>query len=337
MSTGEFRPASWLRGAHRQTLFAYLAHPRPRLAWRHERLELPDGDFVDLAHLGGGDGPVVCIFHGLEGGLTSHYVGGLARNLVATGLRVTFMHFRGCSGEPNRLPRAYHSGDTGDMEFLFATLRQRAPDIPLAAVGFSLGGNALLKHLGERGAHTPLAAAVAVSVPFDLDACAECINKGFARVYQARLVRRMQRSTRARRERLGSLPIDIGTMERARSFRAFDDCVTAPLHGFADAADYYARASSGPWLRRIRTPVRIIQARDDPFVGPGPVPGPDDVSATVELDVSDHGGHVGFVASRGAGRPDWWLDRRIPAWLGHALGAYGVAPVSARESVSSPQ
>lgn len=318
MSAGDFRPAPWLRGPHRQTLFAYLCHPRPRLPWRHERLELPDGDFVDLAHLDGGDGPIVCLFHGLEGCLASHYVGGLAHNLVAAGLRVTFMHFRGCSGEPNRLPRAYHSGDTGDMEYLLATLRLRAPDVPLAAVGFSLGGNALLKHLGERGDDTPLAAAVAVSVPFDLDACATRIDTGFSRVYQARLVRRMQRSTRARLERLGHLPIDIAAMERARSFRAFDDCVTAPLHGFTGAADYYARASSGPWLQRIRVPVRIIQARDDPFVGPGPVPGPGDVSATVELDVSDHGGHVGFVAGRGM-RPAWWLDDRIPAWLAHAL------------------
>lgn len=317
MRTGDFRPAPWLRGAHRQTLYAYLAHPRPRLPWRRERLELPDGDFVDLAHLGAGGGPRVCLFHGLEGNLRSHYVGGLARALVAAGLRVTFMHFRGCSGEPNRLPRAYHSGDTGDMGFLIASLREREPDAPLAAVGFSLGGNALLKYLGERGDDTPLAAAVAVSVPFDLDACATRIDTGFSRLYQARLVRRMQRSTRARLGRLGALPIDIAAMERARSFRDFDDCVTAPLHGFAGAADYYARASSGPWLARIRIPVRIIQARDDPFVGPGPVPGPGAVSATVELDVSDHGGHVGFVAGRGM-RPAWWLDERIPAWLEHA-------------------
>lgn len=337
MTPGDFRPAPWLRGPHRQTLFAYLAHPRPRLDWRHERLELPDGDFVDLAHLGSGAGPLVCLFHGLEGNLRSHYVGGLARALVAAGLRVTFMHFRGCSGEPNRLPRAYHSGDTGDIGFLLATLRAREPATPLAAVGFSLGGNALLKHLGERGAASPLAAAVAVSVPFDLDACATRIDTGFSRVYQARLVRRMRVSTRARLERLGHLPIDVAAMERARSFREFDDCVTAPLHGFAGAADYYARASSGPWLARIRTPVRIIQARDDPFVGPGPVPGPGDVSAAVELDVSDHGGHVGFVAGQDSIRPGWWLERRIPAWLDHALAGYRVASMSATEPSSPSQ
>lgn len=334
MDPGPFRPPAWLRGAHTQTLVPFLLRRRSRLPWRRERLELPDGDFVDLAHLDAGNGPIVCMFHGLEGGLTSHYVGGLARALAARGLRVTFMHFRGCSGEPNRLPRAYHSGDTGDMGFLIATLRARAPDVPLAAVGFSLGGNALLKYLGERGDDTPLAAAVAVSVPFDLDACATRIDTGFSRVYQAHLVRRMQRSTRARLARLGALPIDVAAMERARSFREFDDCVTAPLHGFAGAADYYARASSSPWLARIRVPARIIQARDDPFVGPGPVPGPGDVSATVELDVSDHGGHVGFVATRAGARPAWWLDRRIPAWLEHTLARYPVPSVSATVPLS---
>jgi len=314
---GPFRPAPWARGPNAQTLFAYLARPRPRLHWRPERLELPDGDFVDLAHLGAA-GPIVCLFHGLEGSLSSHYVGGLARNLVAAGLRVTFMHFRGCSGEPNRLPRAYHSGDTGDIRYLVDTLRRRDPNTPLAAVGFSLGGNALLKYLGEREANTPLAAALAVSVPFDLDACATRIDSGFSRVYQARLVRQMQQSTRARASRLGSLPIDMEAMARARSFREFDDAVTAPLHGFADARDYYARASSAPYLSRIAVPARLIQARDDPFVGPGPVPSPDDVAPAVELDVSDHGGHVGFVAARN-GLPLWWLEHSIPVWFRGAL------------------
>lgn len=318
MTPGRFEPAPYLRGPHRQTLFAFAMHPRPHLPWQHERLELPDGDFVDLAHLGDA-GPVVCLFHGLEGSLRSHYVGGLAGNLAAAGMRVTFMHFRGCSGEPNRLPRAYHSGDTGDIGHLIDTLREREPATPLGAVGFSLGGNALLKYVGELGDAAPLDATVAVSVPFDLDACATRIDTGFSRVYQAHLVRSMQRSTRLRHERLGGLPVDMRAMERARSFREFDDCVTAPLHGFRDAADYYARASSRPWLPHVRIPTRVIQALDDPFVGPRPVPAPDAVSRHVELDVSACGGHVGFVS--GKLRPDWWLDRRIPEWLTATLGA----------------
>jgi predicted alpha/beta-fold hydrolase len=317
-TAASFRPPRWLRGPHRQTLFPFL-FMRPSIPPRQpERLELPDGDFVDLCHFGGGDGPRVCLFHGLEGSLASHYIGGLAQALLDLGCRVTFMHFRGCSGEPNRLPRAYHSGDTGDIGYLIATLRTREPDTPLAAAGFSLGGNALAKYLGEQADQTPLSAAVAVSVPFDLSACADYIDRGFSRVYQAHLVRSMRASTRARIQRVGELPIDMEALERARSFREFDDAVTAPLHGFADAPDYYRRASSGPWLRSIMVPTRLIQACDDPFVGPDPVPTGDDVAHAVELDISPHGGHCGFVAATRRGRPYRWLDNEIARWLhGH--------------------
>ena len=321
MSAGTFQPLPLLRGPHAQTLFPYLFLRTPPPPWEPERLELPDGDFVDLCHFGPAAGARACVFHGLEGSIHSHYAGGLVRALLDAGLRVTFMHFRGCSGEPNRLPRAYHSGDTGDIGFLLATLAEREPGTPLGAVGFSLGGNALLKYLGEQGPEAPLTAAVAVSVPFDLDACATRIDQGFSRVYQRHLVDRMKTSTRARGHLLGDLPIDWAAMEGARTFRAFDEHVTAPLHGFAGAADYYRRASSGPWLPRIARPARLVQARDDPFVGPGPVPGPGDVARCVELDVSDRGGHVGFVATGPQGRPVRWLDHRIAGWLAPRLGA----------------
>ncbi len=313
-----FRPPGWLRGPHRQTLFPFL-FLRPTIPqWQPERLELPDGDFVDLCHFGEGDGPRVCLFHGLEGSVRSHYIGGLVQSLLELGCRVTFMHFRGCSGEPNRLPRAYHSGDTGDLGHLITTLRAREPDTPLAAAGFSLGGNALAKYLGEQGAQTPLSAAVAASVPFDLGVCADYIDRGFSRAYERQLVRRMRASTWARARQVGNLAIDTEALKRARSFREFDDAVTAPLHGFADAADYYRRASSGPWLRSIAVPTRLIQAYDDPFVGPDPVPSRADVADLVEFDVSDHGGHCGFVAADRRGRPYRWLDARIAHCLhGH--------------------
>lgn len=310
-----FRPPFWLRGAHAQTLAPFLWHRRVRLPWRHERLELPDGDFVDLAHIDGLTGPRVCLFHGLEGSIDSHYIGGLARELVLHGMPVTLMHMRGCSGEPNRLPRAYHSGDTGDMRVLFDRLRQRDRDRPLLAVGFSLSGNALLKYLGEVRGNSPLHAAVAVSVPFDLAAAADHIDRGFSRIYQAHLVRRMKASTRARIRRLGDLPIDHERLARARSFRDFDDAVTAPLHGFAGVDDYYTRSSCRPWLRHIETPTLIIHARDDPFVGPHAVPSRGEVGPGVELAISAHGGHVGFIAARAGLRPYRWLNHRIPDWL----------------------
>ena len=312
-----FMPYPGLAGPHCQTVGGWLLGASARPAWRHERLELADGDFVDLAHLPGTSGRRICLFHGLEGCLYSHYVGGLACALNAHGHAVTFMHFRGCSGEPNRLPRAYHSGDTGDIAALLTELRRRDPMQSLAAVGFSLGGNALLKYLGEQGNETPLAAAVAVSVPFDLAACARRIDQGFSRIYQYYLVRHMKASTRLRARRVGALSIDREKMERSRSFRDFDDCVTAPLHGFADADDYYARASSRPWLPRIVVPTLLIQALDDPFVGPGPVPRAADVSASTERAVSAYGGHVGFLArpASGCARPLRWLEWAIPRWL----------------------
>lgn len=314
MSIPAFEPATGLHGPHRQTLGAWLLGGGPRPAWRPERLELTDGDFVDLAHLPGTDATRVCIFHGLEGCIDSHYVGALATALNRRGHAVTFMHFRGCSGEPNRLPRAYHSGDTGDIDALLSTLREREPAVSLAAIGFSLGGNALLKFLGDRARAQPLAAAVAVSVPFDLAACAERINHGFSRIYQRWLIDRMKRSTHARARHVGGLPVDIEAMDRVRTFREFDDCVTAPLHGFDGVDDYYSRASSGPWLRHIVTPTLLIQALDDPFVGSEPVPGPADVDPRTELAVSPHGGHVGFLSGQ-ATQPRRWLPEAIPDWL----------------------
>lgn len=310
-----FQPPFWLRGAHAQTLAPFLCHRRIRLPWRRERLELADGDFVDLAHIDGLTGPRVCLFHGLEGSLDSHYIDGLADALVRRGMPVTLMHMRGCSGEPNRLPRAYHSGDTGDMRALFTRLLDREPECPLLAVGFSLGGNALLKYLGEARRDTPLHAAVAVSVPFDLAAAASHIDQGFSRLYQAYLVRRMKVSTRARIRRLGDLPIAHERMAAARSFRDFDDAVTAPLHGFAGVDDYYTRSSCRPWLPRIEIPTLIIHARDDPFVGPEAIPSRAEIAPETELAVSAHGGHVGFIAASAGVRPYRWLNRRIPAWF----------------------
>ncbi len=320
-----FTPAWWCRGAHAQTLWPYLLRTRPRPPFTRERFELDDGDFIDVDWSGAGGGPIVIVLHGLEGGSRSHYVRGLSAALCARGLRTAVMHFRGCSGVPNRLARSYHSGETGDLGWLVDTLRRREPRTVLAAVGYSLGGNVLLKWLGEGG--RGLARAVAVSVPFELARAAARLERGFSRVYQWRLVSAMRTATRLKFQTLDS-PIDLGGLEHLRTFREFDDRITAPLHGFRDAEDYYARCSSRRFLRGIATPTLILHASDDPFMTPAAVPTADELSAAVRLELSHTGGHVGFVGGHWPWRPHYWLERRIATDL--AALAPAPAEINAR-------
>ncbi|MCB1738611.1 MAG: hydrolase [Gammaproteobacteria bacterium] len=312
----DFKPAPGLGGAHRQTLYPVGFRPRPALALRHERLELADGDFLDIAHSGPAEGPILLMFHGLEGSLDSHYARPWMQTFHAIGWRTVFMHFRNCSGEPNRLPRAYHSGETGDIAHVIDTLHQREPNTPLAAVGVSLGGNALLKYLGERGTDTPLTTAVAVSVPFRLDRAADRMERGISRLYQWHLLRHLRAHTRAKFRHMPS-PIDLSRLDAMTTFRRFDDAVTARLHGFAGVDDYYTRSSSRQFLKAIRIPTLILHAEDDPFMTPDAIPAANELSPDVTLELSKHGGHVGFV---GAGPNRYWADARIAAHLAHYPG-----------------
>ncbi len=290
---------------------------RPPL--RRERLELPDGDFVDLDWTLNDSGPVVALFHGLEGGSRSHYARGMLAALPRHGLRGVLMHFRGCSGVSNRLARAYHSGDTGDIDFLLRTLKAREPGTPLAAVGYSLGGNALLKWLSEQGEAAAVRCAAAVSVPFLLHDSVTRMNRGFSRVYQWKLVRDLKRSI-LRKSPAHTLPVAANEIPPIRDFYEFDDRITAPLHGFRGAAHYYTESSSRQYLAGIRTPTLIVHAQDDPLMPPTVVPTAGELSDSIEFDLNRHGGHVGFVAGRNPLRPDYWLDRRIPEWLLRHLG-----------------
>lgn len=313
----EFRPAPGLRHAHLQTLAAALFRPSPRLNLRRERFDLPDGDFLDLDWSETGtraDAPLVILLHGLTGSIRSKYIRGLMRKINAHGWRAVLMHFRGASEEPNRQPRGYHSGDTEDVNHLVQQLHQRENGVPMAVVGFSLGGNVLLKWLGEQGDSLPIRTAVAVSVPFDLHQCALAIREGFSRIYMNRLLREM----RARlRQKFGQMPapFPLPDLEQLRDFIQYDNAIIAPLHGFADAQDYYNRCSSGPFLKQIRIPTLILHAADDPFMSPEVVPRPDEISDAVTLELSAHGGHVGFIACTRTGKPVFWLESRIPRHL----------------------
>jgi predicted alpha/beta-fold hydrolase len=285
-----------------------------RLTLARERLELPDGDFIDLDWTEGGPGSIVVLLHGLEGSARSSYATGLLSALRAQGWRGVLMYFRGCSGSLNRLPRAYHSGDTGDLAYLLATLRARHPKAKIAAVGFSLGGNVLLKYLGERRAEAQLCAAVAVGVPFVLADAADRLEHGFSRVYQLWLLRSLRRKVREKRRR-GLSHIDLDRLDSLRSFWAFDDAVTAPLHGFAGADDYYTRSSSRQYLRGIAVPTLILHSADDPFMTSKAIPAAAELSPTTRLELSARGGHGAFVAGPLPGLHYYWLDRRIPEFL----------------------
>ncbi len=298
-----------------QTLWPYLFRRTPQVELKRERIELPDGDFLDLDWSTNNSGPIVVILHGLEGSSDSKYVRGLLKAVHERGWRGVVMHFRGCSGEPNRLPRSYHSGETGDLVHVVNLLRRREPETPLFVVGFSLGGNVLLKWLGETGAQAPIKAAVAVSVPFLLGESAKRLDQGFSRLYQWGLMRSMRNAVAGKR-RLMKLPLRIEDLSALRTFRDFDEHVTAPLHGFVGAEDYYLRSSSRQYLRGIQVPTLIVQSCDDPFMTDAVIPQDGELSSAIELELYDGGGHVGFIEGALPWRPEYWLEERVLHHLG---------------------
>jgi predicted alpha/beta-fold hydrolase len=310
----DFVPAWWLTDSHLQTLWPALCRLPPNVSLDRERIELADGDFVDLDWNRGGTQRIALILHGLEGGSRSRYARGMLAALERRGWRAGALHFRGCSGSLNRLARNYHSGDTADLDFVVARIRRRWPCAPLAIIGYSLGGNVLLKWLAEQKDTAPVAAAVAVSVPFSLAEVATRLERGASRIYQWRLVSSLKRKMR-RKLKARPLPLSLDDVETSTTFWEFDDRVTAPLHGFADAATYYRDASCGPVLRDIVRPTLIIHALDDPFMVESVVPPANALSPRVRLELSRKGGHVGFIGGGVPGRPRYWLEERIPRFL----------------------
>jgi predicted alpha/beta-fold hydrolase len=315
----QFRPAWWCRNRHAQTMWGPLFR-RIRLSLRRERVVLPDGDFVDLDWVDGAPAgaPLVLVLHGLEGSSQSHYVLGLLAGARERGWRGVALNFRSCSGELNRLPRFYHSGDTGDLDAIVRALVEREPALRLGIVGVSLGGNVVLKWLGEQGGDAPavVKAAAGISVPFDLTPCARALDRGFAKwVYTANFMRTMRKKV-VEKARVYPDFVDLGATRRARTFAAYDNTVTAPLSGFTDAEDYWRRASCRPYLARVARPALVVNAADDPFVPPSALPNPTEMSAHVRLVVTPRGGHVGFLEGRWPWRVDSWAEGRALDFLG---------------------
>lgn len=315
-----FRPPWWARNAHVQTLVSALSRtPEPQIT-EHERFELPDGDFIQLswAQRPAPGRPLLVLLHGLEGGLGSAYIRRMLAACRAADQAVVVHHHRGCGADQNRLPRAYHSGDSGDIALVLQALRQRYPGHPLWAVGYSLGGNVICKYLGERGADTPLERAASVSAPLELQACADRMRRGFSRVYQRKLVTELHEKTQRKLDhpQLGpQMPFDAAQLAAARTFWQFDDLVTAGLHGFAGAQDYYDRASGRQYLRSVERPLLVLHAADDPFMTEAVIPEPADLSPAVTFELWPRGGHVGFIEGGTPWRPRHYLERRLLAWF----------------------
>jgi predicted alpha/beta-fold hydrolase len=310
-----YRAPRWLAGGHAQTIWPYRLR-RVNVPLRRERVETPDRDFWDFDWLdaeAAPDAPVVVLFHGLEGGSMSHYARALLVALARRSWRGVVPHFRGCGGEPNRLPRAYHSGDHEEIGAMLTAVRARiAPAATLYAVGVSLGGSALLNWLGRAGtdAGSTLRAAAAVSAPLDLMAAGIAIGKGMNRIYARHFLATLKPKSLAIAKRFPGL-LDAAKIRRARTLYEFDDVVTAPLHGFAGTRDYWTRASSKPWLAGIGVPTLVLNARNDPFIPSHSLPTERDVSPFVTLEQPRHGGHAGFAHGRFPGSVDWLPGRLL--------------------------
>ncbi|MDD5297413.1 MAG: hydrolase [Rhodocyclaceae bacterium] len=312
-----YRAPAWLPGGHAQTIYPLLIKP-PRPAYRREHWETPDGDFISLDWCDGPqEAPLLVLFHGLEGSSRSHYASALMGTVRTQGWEGVVCHFRGCSGEPNRLPRAYHSGDSEELDWVLRRFRHLFPKRTIHVVGVSLGGNALLKWLGERGetAGEAVNSAAAVSAPLDLTVCGHHLDRGFNKVYTRHFLRTLKNNAAMKELRFPGI-FDTRLMARAVNLYQFDDIVTAPLHGFLGADDYWRRASSKPFLTGLRVPTLILNARNDPFLPAHALPRPDEASASVTLEFPDAGGHVGFVTGPFPGRLDW-LPRRLLHFFRH--------------------
>lgn len=317
-----FQPAWWCRGPHAQTIWGSIGRPMPTLRLQRERWETPDGDFLDLDRISGAPGtPILVVLHGLEGSARSKQVLGLLAKAQRKGWRGIGVNFRSCSGELNRLRRSYHAGETSDLAWILQRIVSSDPASPIFCVGLSLGGNVLLKYLGEQGESLPASvrAAAAVSTPFDLAQSAHFLERGFSRVYMNRLVRSLKRKTRAKLK-LYPDGVDRRALEAARTLAEFDEVVTGPIHGFRGAADYWEASRSSPFLSKIRRPTLLINARDDPFLPESALPFQtvaENRFLTAEFTAG--GGHVGFLTGSWPGRPACWMEGRVLRFLEKCL------------------
>jgi predicted alpha/beta-fold hydrolase len=333
-----YTPAWWVPGAHLQTLWGKLVRQAPRIVTRREFWTTPDGDEVEIRRLDAPGNqtstPRLLLLHGLEGSIASAYLLGTLAEAQHREWAADVLIFRTCNGRMNRAHRMYHSGETTDLDFVVQRLVRSEPARPLVIAGFSLGGNVLLKWLGEHGTDVPMQVrgAAAVSVPYDLERGSRHIERGFARVYGRHFLRTLRKKARAKLRAHPGL-FNASALERANTLFAFDDAVTAPMHGFRSAVDYYSRSSSIGFLAAIRRPTLLLSARNDPFL---PAYVLDDVARAAQtncclhVEIHESGGHVGFVSGRNPFRPHYYAEWRVVEFLSRLTDAprNSVAPAS---------
>lgn len=308
----------WLRGPHRQTIIGRAFRSTCRFPYVRRRIDTPDGDFLDLDGAGKTTGgPIVIVLHGLEGSARSGYAVQTCSLVASRGMRPVALNFRSCSGEPNRTARSYHSGETGDLRLVVELLRRENPGIPIAAIGYSLGGNALLCYLGESGRGS-LDAAVAVSVPFDLAGSARKLETGMGRIYAGHFLRSLKVKIREKAARFPEAARLEASALGARTIRGVDDAWTAPIHGYRNAAHYYEACSSLGRLDAIRTPTLLIQAEDDPFLPSGVVNRVRRIeNPFLAHEFTRQGGHLGYLGASPSVR--LWAEARAVHWLANSL------------------
>jgi uncharacterized protein len=328
LTTDGFRPAWFLPGPHAQTAWGRVIRPRRLVPLRRELLTTPDGDELVLDHLDTTSPSAIhfVLMHGLEGSSNSVYIQGILGEIAKRGDSATAINFRSCARDPknlgrmlpNRRPRFYHSGETGDFDFVVRTLAARSPSRRMVAFGASLGGNVLLKWLGEHPDQTLVSAAAAISIPYDLGAGADLLEQtATGRLYVARFLKTLK--PKVLRPDIAPL-VDLAAVRRAKSFREFDEAATGPLHGFTGADDYYTRSSSIHFLDRITTPTLTLNAEDDPFLPRDVLPiAKAAASPAVDFRTTRAGGHVGFISGDAPWRCHYWAEELVVRWLATAL------------------
>ncbi len=310
----QFTPAWWIANKHLQSLWGYVYSANTKPIFNRFRIELSDGDFIDLDTYGDSKQDIVLMLHGLGGSSQSHYLRQMTPILAAEGYFVVIMNFRGASGYFNRLPRLYHGGESNDVSAVIDYLQDQYPLKKMNLIGFSLGANILLKYLGERCVPKVIEKAIAVSVPFDLKVVSQSLKNLPNHPYQKWLMNDIKRQVLAKFSEQET-PIDLDKLKKLKVFWEYDELVTAPLHGFKNVHDYYQASSCKFYLDKIKTTTLIIHAKDDPLIPTSCIPKSDQLSTSTRLELSEQGGHVGFISQKNKMQSHYWLGDRVVEFL----------------------